>query len=173
MNSMPLAQTTADHEEQLVIFTLGAESYGVSIEAVNTIIRFPTITRVPNSAMAILGVINLRGRIIPVVDLRTRFGLQATEASKATRVVVVEHQDLLVGLLVDAVTETLRLSTSAIEPLSSLVVSVDARYLRGVGKVKDRLIILLDLCAILKPDEIAELVSLTHSTPNTFTQTDE
>ena len=148
---------TNDGEEQLVVFTLGEESYGVSIEAVNTIIRLPDITCVPHTVHYIKGVINLRGVIVPVIDLRKRFDLQETASTKATRVVVVENDAMLVGMIVDAVTETLRLPIAQIEPLSSLVLSVDSRYLRGVGKLDERLIILLALDKILQREDTLDL----------------
>jgi purine-binding chemotaxis protein CheW len=146
------AALSAD-EEQLVIFTLGDESYGVSINAVNTIIRIPEITAVPHTRSYVKGVINLRGIIVPVIDLRERFGLSVTSGTKATRVVVVENEGMLVGMVVDAVTETLRLPAGNIEPLSALVVSADAHYLRGVGKHGDRLIILLALDKVLSRED--------------------
>lgn len=156
---METVRTTvaSEVEEQLVVFTLAAESYGVKIEAVNTIIRLPEITSVPHTANYVHGVINLRGVIVPVICLRTRFGLPAATANKETRVVVVENEGMLVGMIVDAVTETLRLPVSQIEPLSPLVVSVDSRYLRGVGKVGERLIILLNLDKVLRQDEVEAL----------------
>lgn len=152
---------TSDAEEQLVVFTLGDESYGVSIEAVNTIIRLPEITRVPHSPDFVDGVINLRGVIVPVIDLRRRFGLPVTEATKATRVVVVENHGVLIGMVVDAVTETLRMPVANIEPFSALVLSVDSKYLRGVGKLEDRLIILLSLDKILDQSEADSLRDIT------------
>lgn len=147
-------------EEQLVVFRLGDESYGVSIEVVNTIIRLPEITVVPHAASHVAGVINLRGVIVPVVDLRRRFGLASSEATKATRIVVVENDGALIGMIVDMVSETMRLPVDQIEPLSPLVQSVDAHYLRGVGKVGDRLIILLALEQVLAQGEIEQLHSL-------------
>lgn len=150
-------------EEQLVIFKLGEEYYGVNIEAVNTIIRMPDITAVPHTADYIKGVINLRGAIVPVIDLRRRFGLGMSEATKATRVVVVENASTLVGMVVDAVSETLRLPAANIEPLSSLVISVDSRYLRGVGKDGDRLIILLSLDKVLEQQESNNLTAMVNT----------
>jgi len=95
------ATITTDAEEQLVVFKLGDESYGVSIEAVNTIIRLPDITAVPNAPTYVKGVINLRGLIVPVISLRSRFGLGETESTKATRVVVVENEGRKRALMVD------------------------------------------------------------------------
>jgi purine-binding chemotaxis protein CheW len=150
-------------EEQLVVFKLGEEYYGVNIEAVNTIIRMPDITSVPHTETYVKGVINLRGVIVPVIDLRRRFGLDESDATKATRVVVVENSGTLVGMVVDAVTETLRLPEANIEPLSDVVLSVDSRYLRGVGKDGDRLIILLTLNQVLEQGEAESLTALVDS----------
>ncbi|HEX2949742.1 MAG TPA: chemotaxis protein CheW [Armatimonadota bacterium] len=153
-----------DTEEQLVVFTLANESFGVGIESVSTIIRLPEITRVPRSPDFIDGVINLRGAIIPIIDLRKRFGLPTAEATKATRIIVIDNGKLIVGLVVDAVTETLRIPLSCINMLSPLVVSVDSQYLRGVGQVDDRLVILLSLDRILAADEENSLKELVNTT---------
>lgn len=142
--------SSMETEEQLVVFRLGEESYAVGIEAVSTIIRMPEITYVPHAAPHVQGVINLRGIILPVLDLRTCLGLAAEETTKTTRVIVVENAGGLVGMIVDAVTETLRITKAQVETLSTLVTSVDAGYLRGVAKVDDRLIILLALDRVLQ-----------------------
>ncbi len=143
-------------EQQLVVFELAKESYGLDIGAVNTIIRMQRITHVPRAPVFVEGVINLRGSIVPVIDLRTRFGLEACDETKASRIVVVETSVGLMGLIVDAVTETLSLPTGAIEPPSSLVTTADSHYLRGVGKMDDRLIIMLDLERVLSQAETEE-----------------
>ena len=140
---------TGSEEQQLVVFELSGESYGVDIGAVNTIIRMQQITHVPRAPYFVQGVINLRGSIVPVIDLRTRFGLAAFEETKASRIVVVETGEGVMGMIVDAVTETRSLSSDAIEPPASIVTSADSLYLRGVAKVDDRLIIMLDIEKIL------------------------
>lgn len=153
---------TATEEEQLVVFELAKESYGVDIGAVNTIIRMQRITHVPRAPHFVEGVINLRGSIVPVIDLRKRFGLGTYEETKASRIVVVETAAGLIGMIVDAVTETLSLASDAIEPPSSLVTTTDSHYLRGVAKLDERLIILLDIEKILslhETDALAELAS--------------
>lgn len=145
-------------EEQLVVFELARESYGVNIGAVNTIIRMQQITRVPRTPDFVEGVINLRGSIVPVIDLRERFEMGTYEETKASRIVVVETSAGLIGLIVDAVTETLSLAAEAIEPPSSLVTTSDSHYLRGVGKVDDRLIILLGIEQLLSVQEAEALM---------------
>lgn len=145
---------TSDETEQLVVFRLANEFYGVNISAVNTIIRMQEITDIPQTPDFVEGVINLRGSIIPVIDLRKRFGLAVEETTKASRIVVVEGAGQMIGMVVDAVAETLRLPADAIEPPSPVIASVDAEYLRGVGKQDDRLVILLDLEKVLTSREL-------------------
>ena len=151
---------TETEEEQLVVFELSQESYGVDIGTVNTIIRMQRITHVPRAPTFVEGVINLRGSIIPVIDLRKRFELAAFEETKASRIVVVETAAGLIGLVVDAVTETLSLARDASEPPSSIVTTADSHYLRGVAKLDDRLIILLDLERIFGESESEELAEV-------------
>lgn len=146
-------------EEQLVIFTLANETYGIAISTVNEIIRMQAITEVPRTPDFVEGVINLRGRIVPVIDLRKRFGLEAAEETQASRIMVVEMQDLVVGMIVDSVSEVLRLPADSIEPTPPMVSGVDAAYLRGVGKRDDRLIILLDIEKVLFTNEQEEVAA--------------
>lgn len=137
-------------ERQLVVFELGAELYGVEISRVHEIIRLQTITRVPRSPSFVEGVINLRGRVIPVVDLRRRFGLPTAEHTRATRIVVVEIGDQVVGVIVDAVSEVLHVSDATIEPPSPVVTGVESDYIHGIAKLPERLVILLDLDRVLE-----------------------
>lgn len=140
-------------EEQLVVFTLADETYGIDISTVNEIIRMQAITEVPRTPDFVEGVINLRGRIVPVIDLRKRFSLAVSEETQASRIMVVELEGLTVGMIVDSVSEVLRLPASSIEPTPTMVSGVDAAYLRGVGKWDDRLIILLDIKKVLYKGE--------------------
>ncbi len=151
-------------EEQLVVFEVANEICGVDISTVQEIIRIQPITEVPKAPEFVEGIINLRGKVIPVIDLRERFGFEKTEETKSTRIVVVEVGDDTVGMIVDAVTEVLRLPTSAIEPPSPVVENVDSEYLRGIGKVDERLIILLDLEKILSEMEKGHLKQVKETT---------
>lgn len=144
---------THTRELQLVAFRLGKETYAVDIQQVQEIIRMQHITQVPGAPSFVEGVINLRGRIVPVIDLRQRLGLPRGERTGETRIVVVEVPPHRVGMVVDAVEEVFRIQEEEIEPPSSLVASIQEKYLRGVGKSGDRLIILLDLEEILKKEE--------------------
>ncbi|MHB1126221.1 MAG: chemotaxis protein CheW [Bacillota bacterium] len=144
-------------EEQLVVFQLVGETYGIDIANVHEIIRMKNITVVPRTPRFVEGVINLRGRIIPVIDLRKRFGIPPGEKTQNTRIMVVEVGDVTVGMIVDSVLEVLRLPVAEIEPPPPMVGGVDVAYLRGVGKVASNLIILLNLEEILHQDEQAQL----------------
>lgn len=144
-------------EKQLVVFELSNECYGVDIATVESIIKPQSITAVPFAPPFVEGVINLRGVVLPVIDLRKRFGLPLTEANRNTRVVIVEIEGLTVGMIVDAVTEVLRVAEEAIEPPSPLMMTVDSAFITGIAKVGARLVILLDLAKVLSRQEITEL----------------
>lgn len=136
-------------EEQLVTFSLGTEEFGVDIMRVQEIIRIPPITRVPKAPAYVEGVINLRGNVIPVVSLRTRFGMDKVEETDLSRIIVLQVQKKVFGIRVDAVTEVLRLDASAIEPPPPVALGMDSQFIRGVGKIGERLLILLDLDNIM------------------------
>lgn len=160
MNEEQRADAFAKEAEQLVVFVLGNEHYGVEIGAVNTIIRMQEVTAIPRTPDFVEGVTNLRGSIIPVIDLRRRFGLPTAEHTKASRIVVVEAADQIMGMIVDEVAETLRLPADAIEPPSAVIASVDAEYLRGVGKQDNRLVILLNLDKVLTEKQFDTLAKV-------------
>src|SRR5947207_14366443 len=116
VHDQPVGEAASGEERQLVVFQLGAELYGVEISRVHEIIRLQTVTKVPRAPSFVEGVINLRGKVIPVVDLRRRFGLPTADHTRASRIVVVELGDQVVGIIVDGVSEVLRVNTSTIEP---------------------------------------------------------
>ena len=140
-----MAEDTAQAERQLVVFDLASEAYGVDIGAVREIIRMQTITRMPRTPDYVVGVINLRGKVTPVVDLRKRFGLDEGEDGLAQRIIVVDTGERSMGFVVDAVSEVLRIPNASVEPPSSVVMGVDSDYMVGIVKLADRLISLLDL----------------------------
>lgn len=146
-------------ERQLVVFRLGDEVYGINIGTVREIIRMQTVTYVPDSPNFVEGVINLRGRVIPVVDLRRRFGLSVTEATDESRVLVVNISGDEIGVIVDAVTEVLRISEDSIAPTSSVVTTEDSYYIEGIAKVDEQLLILLDLDKALDSTEAQSAVA--------------
>ena len=133
---------------QLVTFDVAGEEFAVDILAVREINRMMTLTRVPNSPPEVEGVINLRGKIIPVIDLRRRFGLTQSDHSQDSRIVVVEVNERIVGFIVDRVHEVLRIQKSIVEPAPEMVCSIDSDFIAGVGKLEDRLVILLDVAKL-------------------------
>lgn len=147
------------NEIQLVVFDLASEHYGVDISDVREIMRMQNITKVPGAVSYVEGVINLRGKVLPVLDLRKRLGLKVAEQTAESRIVVVDIADGEVGVIVDAVTEVLRVPNSAIEPPSSMVAQGNSDYLRGIAKLTDRLIILLDLNKLLSSKADADLIA--------------
>lgn len=154
-----MGSSGASDERQLVVFELGGELYGVEISRVHEIIRLQTVTRVPRAPTFVEGVINLRGKVIPVVDLRRRFGLPSAEHTRASRIVVVEIGDQVVGIIVDGVSEVLRVSESTVEPPSPVVAGIDSEYIHGIAKLPERLVILLDLDRVLAREERRALES--------------
>jgi Chemotaxis signal transduction protein len=134
---------------QLVTFSIGEEEFGVDILKVQEIIRTMEITKVPRAEVFVEGVINLRGKVIPIIDLRRRFGLATRPHDKHTRIIVIEIVDMIVGFVVDSVSEVLRIPTSTVEPPPPVVGGVGSDYISGVGKLEDKLLILLDLDKLL------------------------
>lgn len=155
-----LAVAGSISEMQLVTFNLGKEEFAVPILQIQEINRLTEITRVPKSPDFVEGVINLRGKVIPVIDLRKRFGLPQGELGKYARIIVVNMDSRMLGLIVDSVSEVLRLSEDAIEPPPPVVAGIDSEYIRGLGKMEGRLLILLDLNKILTKEEKRELVEV-------------
>jgi purine-binding chemotaxis protein CheW len=144
---------TAQGEEQLVVFDLAAEGYGVDIGAVREIIRMQDITKVPGAPPFVEGIINLRGSVIPVVDLRKRFALEVSERNRDNRILVVDIGGQDIGVVVDAVTEVLRIAGDSVEPPSAVITTADSVYLLGIVKLEGRLVILLDLEKVLTESE--------------------
>jgi len=142
-----------EKDYQVVGFRIGNETYGVRIGSVREIVRVPEITIVPNAPEAIEGVINLRGKIIPVMDLRKRFGSAGLQADKKNRILVVELENRLLGLIVSSDSEVLKIPPSEIEPPGTVFAEGESSYVTGVGKLKGRLIILLDIARLLRQPE--------------------
>ena len=136
-------------EQQLVVFRLAKEDYGVDINAVREIIRMQDITQVPQTPDFLEGVINLRGKVIPVADLRKRFSLPTAEQTSDSRIVWVDISGQDIGMIVDAVAEVTRIFTDAVEPPSSVITTEDSDYITGIAKLDGHLIILLDLDRVL------------------------
>lgn len=147
---------------QLVGFKIGNEEYAVDILMVQEIIRMMQVTKVPNAPYFVDGVINLRGRIIPVIDLRSKLGLERKEADKDKRIIVVEVSGKTVGFIVDSVTEVLRIPASITEPPPDIITNINSEFIKAVGKLEDRLLILIDLEKILSSNEKLELSNMEH-----------
>ncbi len=143
----------ASEEMQLVTFSLG-EQYGIPIGQVQEIIRVGPITKVPNSPVYMEGVINLRGRVLPVLNLRKRLALASREIGKESRIVVTEVIGKTIGLLVDAVSHVIRVPVEFIERAPEEVLEVDSDYITGVCKLKNALVILIDLSKLLKKESV-------------------
>lgn len=161
-----MSTTTANEQQagesrQLVVFSIADEIYGVDIHQVKEIIRVPEITRVPRTPDFVEGVVNLRGSVIPVLDLRKRFGFASGEASSDQRIVVMEVANQTVGMIVDSVSEVLQVDVEEVEAPSPYVVSVDSQYIAGIVKLDERLIILLDADRVLSNEEREAVAQLT------------
>lgn len=144
---------------QLVTFSIGEEEFGVDILKVQEIIRMMEITKVPRAPDFVEGVINLRGKVIPILDLRRRFGLVTRDHDKHTRIIVIEISNMIVGFVVDSVSEVLRIPSNTVEPPPPVVSGLESEYISGVGKLADRLLILLDLDRLLSREEQGALSS--------------
>ena len=151
---------SASDSLQLVVFTLAEEEYGVPIQFVKEIIRKPEVTHLPNAPAFILGVINLRGQIIPIISLHSRFGLSRSEGAE-TKVVIVEYGGLVVGMEVNEVSEVLMLAGERISPAPAMATTINSSFISGVGKLDDRLLIILDVERILSDEEHSLLKSAT------------
>ena len=143
---------------QLVSFYLGAEEFAMEILKVQEIIRMVDLTRVPNSPAFVEGVINLRGKVIPVIGLRKRFGMEPKEHDKQTRIIVIEILGTVIGFVVDSVSEVLRIPADTVEPPPRLAKS-DREYVSGVGKLPSRLLLLLDVNKLLSDAETAAVAA--------------
>jgi len=152
-----LIATTFEDQVQFVIFQLGESEFGVAINQVLRITRLMDITRVPRAPHFLEGVVNVHGEIVPVLDLKRRFDLPMGEYDDRARILIVEVEDQRVGMIVDSVTEIVRIPTAAIEPPPAMVAQISGVYLTGLGRLDDRLIIILDLSRVLTPEEVKEL----------------
>lgn len=150
----PSQKRQDDELLQLVTFSIGEEEFGVNILKVQEINRTMEITKVPRSPEFVEGVINLRGKVIPIIDLRRRFGLSSKPEDKDTRIIVIEINSVIVGFVVDAVSEVLRIPASTVEPPPPVVAGVESDYISGVGQLKDRLLIMLDLDRLLSTEDL-------------------
>lgn len=144
---------------QLVGFKTGNEYYGLPVGKIKEIVRVPEITNVPDAPYFLNGVINLRGRIVPVVEMSRRLGMASPGRKKSNRILVLELDGSTVGLLVDSASEILKVPEDLIEPPPGIISAVGAEYVTGVGKLKDKLIVLLDVSKLLSAEEMKKFES--------------
>jgi len=145
-------------ELKVIVFTLAHEEYGIEVDKVRTIERMVPITRVPKTPVFVKGVINLRGIVIPVIDLRGRFGLAETETTENSRIIIVAANDLEVGFIVDSANDVMDVMSDTIEVPPEVLGGIKAKYISGVAKIGDsRLLILLNLAEVLNRSEIIQL----------------
>ena len=159
MSTHALVKTsdTATHDEliQLVSFMLADEEYGVEVLKVREIIRMPTITKMPNTPHYVEGIINLRGKVIPIISMRTRFGLAESENNSQTRIIIMDVAGSMTGFIVDGVSEVIRIHSSEIQPPPSMVLSggIGKEFITGVFNHAERLLIIMDVDRMFSDDE--------------------
>jgi purine-binding chemotaxis protein CheW len=147
----------ATEVKQLISFTVGAEEYGLELLRVKEVIRMRQITWLPKAPPCVKGIINLRGDVIPIVDLRERFGLAAQEQSAMTRVIVVEVQGRLVGMVVDSASQVVRIPVDQFDPPPTVMGEESRDFITAVGKLGDKLIIMIDVDRILSAEEMSKM----------------
>lgn len=147
-------------ERQFVVFKLGKEEYGIDIMNVKEIGPYKESTKIPNSPSFIEGIINYRGEVIPIVNLKKRFKLKEKEIDGNTRIIVINLGEKQIGFIVDEASQTARLSDEDIDPTPDIVAGIDRRYITGVGKLDERLIILIDLEKVLTESERKEIENM-------------
>jgi purine-binding chemotaxis protein CheW len=147
-------------ENQFVVFMLGDEKYGVDILNVSTISEYLEITKVPDAPVYVEGIINLRGDIIPVINLKKRFNIAETSISDDTRIIIYSIDGVAIGFLVDEASQVLRIDESQIEPTPAILKGADREYISGVGKHEGKIIILLDFAKILSDDERSDIAKM-------------
>jgi len=147
-------------EKQLVIFELGAENFGIEIASVEGINKMMDITKIPKAPDYMLGITNLRGSVLPVIDLQKRFGMAEQEHTSETRIVVASMDGVKIGMVVSAVSEVLTIDDKVIEPPPPLMSNINSEYIVGVAKIDKRLVILLDLAKVLSADEKAQVAKV-------------
>lgn len=150
MSEQSISQEKMADEKQFVVFGLARETYGIDINLVREIINMQELTTIPKCAEYIKGIINLRGKVIPVFDLAGKFMLESKQLTKSSRIVVVEVRGLTVGMIVDVVSEVLRIPSEVIEPPTDMMVtSISEQFVEGIAKYSDRLVIILNLEKVL------------------------
>lgn len=148
------------YDSQWVTFHLEDEKYGVPVEQVKEVLRYTEITPVPGAPDYVLGIINLRGNVVTVLDTRKRFALQSFEITDATRIVIIEVDNQVIGILVDSVSEVMRLNSEEIETAPNVGNDESSRYIQGVASRNGNLLILVDINKLLTDEEWQEMANL-------------
>lgn len=143
--------------KKVIVFQLQDEEYAVPVEQVSFIERMEPITRVPRVASFVKGVINLRGVVTPVIDLRNRFNMSETEHTEATRIIIIQLEEMEVGLIVDAANDVIDIPVHSIEQAPEVVGATSVDYIEGVAKLEERLLLLLDIQKVLTPEDLEEI----------------
>ena len=166
MDSMKDRKGTGDLK-QFISFSIGEEEYGLELLRVKEVIRIREITWLPKAPSFVKGIINLRGDVIPIIDLRDKFGLEAKESTAMTRVIVVEVEGRMIGMVVDAASQVVRIPADQIDPPPPMLGGFSQEFITGVGKLEDKLIILLNTDAILTMEEMSALSTIDKATADT------
>lgn len=143
-----------EEEKQHVTFLIGEETYGIEVLKVQEIIGMTEITHVPNTASFMEGVINLRGSVVPVVDMRKKFNMEEREYDSYTVIIIVEVNNRLVGMIVDSVSDVMNIPISSIQSTPHFTTRIETDFIKGIGQVNNNLVIILDVGAILSNDEL-------------------
>ncbi len=154
-----ISEGTKGEVQQLISFTVGEEEYGLELLRVKEVIRMRRITWLPKAPSCVKGIINLRGDVIPIVDLRERFGLQAQEQTAVTRVIVVEVEGRLVGMVVDSASQVVRIPADQFDPPPTVMGEVSRDFITAVGKMGEKLIIMIDVDRVLSTEEMSLIAS--------------
>ena len=157
MEELTSRDGTTQDVKQLISFTIGEEEYGLDLLRVKEVIRMRQITWLPKAPSCVKGIINLRGDVIPIVDLRDRFGLKTIENTATTRVIVVEVEGRLVGIVVDSASQVVRVPADQFDPPPPMAGKTAQRFITGVGKMDEKLIITIDVDRILSTDEMSQI----------------
>lgn len=142
---------------QIVCFQIGKEEYGIEILKVQEILKLPKVTVLPKTADFIMGVIDLRGKVLPIIDLSKKFGIEDAKSYSTTRAIVVNIQGKEVALAIDSVSHVIRVDSSDIEPPPPIVKGISGRYITGIAKVGDDFVVILDINNIFSKDEMAAI----------------
>jgi purine-binding chemotaxis protein CheW len=156
------SNTAANNDEvlQWVTYKLGEETYGINVMQVQEVLRHTEIAPVPGAPDYVLGIINLRGNVVTVIDTRSRFGLPSSDISDNTRIVIIESDDQVVGILVDSVAEVVYLRSSEIDSAPNVGTEESAKFIQGVSNRDGQLLILVDLNKLLNDEEWTEITNI-------------